>query len=99
MLVIPLVDIMVTNSLTVGVDYEMFGTFDSEVPERTMDAMKHNHGNVDYAYTGTGEVVDLSSLQGLGADEDEIDDDGKSRRSMSKLLLLPYPRIIGINSA
>ena len=60
----------------------MFGGFDSEVPEQTADAMRQLHGNTDFAYTATGEVVDLSSLQGLNADEDEVDDDGKSRRSM-----------------
>ena len=60
----------------------MFGGFDSEIPEQTADAMRQKHGNTDFAYTATGEVVDLSSLQGLYADEDEVDDDGKSRRSM-----------------
>lgn len=65
----------------------MFGGFDSEIPEQTADAMRQQHGNTDFAYTATGEVVDLSSLQGLYADEDEFDDDGKSRRSMSSIIL------------
>lgn len=68
----------------------MFGGFDSPVPERTADAMRHTNGNTDFAYTATGEVVDLSSLQGLGADEDVIDDDGKSRRGKCN----PYIMIV-----
>ncbi|KAF8429679.1 hypothetical protein EV426DRAFT_582376 [Tirmania nivea] len=63
----------------------MFRGFDSEIPEQTADAMRQQHGNTDFAYTATGEVVDLSSLQGLYADEDEVDDDGKSRRSSFSL--------------
>lgn len=67
-----------------GVDFDV-GGFDSEIPEQTADAMRQQHGNTDFAYTATGEVVDLSSLQGLYADEDEVDDDGKSRRSSFSL--------------
>ena len=61
-----------------GVDFDMFSGFDSQVPAQTADAMR-SHGNSNFAYTATGEAVDLSSLQGLGAAEEDTLSDGSRR--------------------
>lgn len=62
-----------------GVDVDMFSGFDSQVPEQTANAMISHNGDSNFAYTATGEAVDLSSLQGLGAGDDDIFK-GDSRR-------------------
>ena len=62
-----------------GVDFDMFSGFDSQVPEQTALAMRSHNGNSNFAYTATGDAVDLSSLQGLGAGDDDTFDDGLRR--------------------
>lgn len=63
-----------------GVDFDMFSGFDSQIPEQTANAMISHNGNSNFAYTATGEAVDLSTLQGLGAGDDDTFD-GDLRRS------------------
>lgn len=72
-----------------AIDLSIFAGFDSEVPEQTAQAMRDNQGMTGFAYTGTGDIVDLSSLEGLGADDDDPNDPSASRRSMFDLNPLP----------
>ncbi|KAF8460510.1 hypothetical protein BDZ91DRAFT_418810 [Kalaharituber pfeilii] len=65
----------------VGVDLDMFSGFSSAIPTRTAEAMRNNRGNTEYAYTATGEIVDLSTLHGLGGSYDDPDDETGTRRN------------------
>lgn len=62
-----------------GVDGDIFSGFDSQIPEQTANAMISHNGDSNFAYTATGDAVDLSTLQGLGAGDDDTLGDGLRR--------------------
>ena len=59
-----------------------FTDFEEEMPAQAIQAMKDNQGNSEFAYTATGEILDLSSLQGylLGGEGEDDNDDGMSMK-------------------